>query len=116
MSGDPRLNREKIDSALIDYVVSKIVEAIQPERIILFGSHARGDSGPDSDLDLFIIKDGEASSRMIRREVDRLLWGRRFPVEVMVRTSDEVDRNLRAGNPFYLHHIFKEGKVLYEKG
>tara|TARA_B100000315_G_C14212582_1_gene422748 strand:- start:33 stop:425 length:393 start_codon:yes stop_codon:yes gene_type:complete len=115
MTGDPKLNTEKIDFRLIDYVASKIVGEIQPEKIILFGSHARGDFDRDSDLDLFVIKDTGESSRIIRRKIDRLLWGRRFHLEVIVRTPEEVARNLKARNPFYLYHIFKEGKILYEK-
>lgn len=115
MPGDPKLNTENIDAQLIDYVVSKIAREIQPEKIILFGSQARGDSTPESDLDLFVIKDTPNPSRLVRRQIDRLLWGRKFPIEVIVRTPEDVTRNLKAKNPFYLHHIFKEGKLLYEK-
>lgn len=115
MFGDQRLSTEKVTSELIDYVVEKIVSAIQPEKIILFGSYARGDFSRDSDLDLFIIKDGEESSRMMRRKVDALLRGRRFAVDLLVRKPKEVEWNFRAKNPFYLYHIFKDGKVLYEK-
>ena len=112
---DQRLKTEEITPELISYVVAKIVQEIQPEKIILFGSYARGDFSQDSDLDLFIIKDGEESSRKMRRKVDALLWGRRFPVDLIVRKSEEVAWNFRAKNPFYLHHIFQHGKVLYEK-
>lgn len=115
MSMDQRLNTEKISSELISYVVEKIVREIQPEKIILFGSYARGDFNHDSDLDLFIIKNGKESSRIMRRKVDSLLWGRRFPVDLIVRKPEEVEWNFRAKNPFYLYHIFKDGKVLYEK-
>jgi predicted nucleotidyltransferase len=115
MPGDPRLNTEKIDSRLINYVVSKIAREIQPEKIILFGSQARCDANSESDLDLFIIKDTPNPSRLVRRQIDRLLWGRKFPLEVIVRTPEDVTRNLKAKNPFYLYHIFKEGKILYEK-
>lgn len=115
MSGDPKLNTETIDAQLIDYVASRIAGEIQPDKIILFGSFARGDANQESDLDLFVIKDTDESSRLIRRKIDRLLWGRRFPLEVIVRTQKEVDQNIKAKNPFYLHHIFKEGKILYEK-
>lgn len=115
MSIDQRLSTEKITPELIGYVVEKIVQEIQPEKVILFGSYARGDFGRDSDLDLFIIKDGEESSRMMRRKVDALLRGRRFAVDLLVRKPKEVEWNFRAKNPFYLHHIFKDGKVLYER-
>ena len=114
MSIDQRLNTEKITPELIDYVVGKIVREIQPEKIILFGSYARGDFDRDSDLDLFIVKDAKESSRIMRRKVDALLWGQRFPVDLIVRKPEEVEWNFRAKNPFYLYHIFRDGKVLYE--
>lgn len=115
MSIDHRLSTEKITPELINYIIEKIVREIQPEKIILFGSYARGDFERDSDLDLFIIKEGKESSRIMRRKIDALLWGRRFPVDLIVRKPKEVEWNFRAKNPFYLYHIFKDGKVLYEK-
>ncbi|MBU1486811.1 nucleotidyltransferase domain-containing protein [bacterium] len=115
MNIDKNLNTEKITPELIDYIVKKIVSEIQPEKIILFGSYAKGDFGRDSDLDLFIIKGGKESSRMMRRKVGALLWGRRFPLDLIVRKPEEVEWNFRAKNPFYLYHIFRDGKVLYEK-
>jgi len=115
MSMDQKLNTEKVTSELINYIVEKIVREIQPEKIVLFGSYARGDFSQDSDLDMFIIKDSKESSRMMRRKVDGLLWGRRFPMDIIVRKPAEVEWNFRARNPFYPYHIFKDGKVLYEK-
>lgn len=115
MSRDPRLSTEKITSELIDYIVEKIVREIQPEKIVLFGSYARGEVNRSSDLDLLIIKDDKQSSREIRRRVDSLLRGRRFAVDLLVRKPKEIEWNMKAQNPFYLHHIFKDGKVLYEK-
>lgn len=115
MSIDQKLNTEKITPELINYVVEKIIREIQPEKIILFGSYARGDFSQDSDLDMFIIKDSKESSRIVRRKVESLLWGRRFPVDLIVRKPEEVEWNFRAKNSFYLCHVFKDGKVLYEK-
>ena len=112
---DERLRTEKITPELIDYIVEKIVREIQPEKIILYGSYARGDFHKDSDLDLFIIKDDEESSRMLRRKGDGLFDGRLFSLDIRVRKPSEVDWNFRAKNPFYLFHIFKDGKVLYDK-
>lgn len=115
-TNDQTLNTEKITPKLVQYIVDKIVREIQPEKIILFGSYARGDFNRDSDLDLFIVvEDGKESSRLIRRKIDALLWGRRFPVDLVVRKEKEIERNFRAKNPFYIHNIFKDGKVLYEK-
>lgn len=115
MSIDPKLSTETITPELIDYIISKIIREIQPEKIILFGSYSRGDFNKDSDLDLFIIKESKESSRIMRRKVESLLWGRRFPMDIIVRKPEEVAWNFRAKNPFYLYHIFKDGKVLYEK-
>lgn len=113
---DQALNTEKITPKLVQYIVDKIVREIQPIKIILFGSYARGDFSRDSDLDLFIVVEyGRESSRLIRRKINALLWGRRFPVDLVVRKEKEIERNLKAKNPFYIHHIFKDGKVLYEK-
>ena len=113
---DKNLSTEQITPKLVQYIVDKIVREIQPEKIILFGSYARGDFDRDSDLDLFIVvEDEKESSRLIRRKIDALLWGRKFPVDLIVRKEKEIKRNFRAKNPFYIHHIFKDGKVLYEK-
>ena len=115
MNLDPQLQTDKITPELIDYIVERIVREIQPEKIILYGSYARGDFRKDSDLDLFIIKDGEESSRMLGRKIRSLFRGRRFSLDVRVRNPLEVEWNFRAQNPFYLYHIFKDGKVLYNK-
>ncbi|MBI2297518.1 MAG: nucleotidyltransferase domain-containing protein [Armatimonadetes bacterium] len=47
----------------IDEMVRRLVEQFHPERIILFGSHARGDAGPDSDVDLMVVMPFEGSRR-----------------------------------------------------
>ena len=112
---EQNLRTEKVTSELITYIVRKIVKEIQPEKIILFGSYARSDFNSDSDLDLFIIKDSDESTRILRRKIDALLRGRRFSIDLLVRTPEDVARNMRSENPFYLHHIFKYGKTLYEK-
>lgn len=112
---DKTLNTDKVTPEIIDYIVTKIVREIQPEKIILFGSYARGDFNHNSDLDLFIIKDGKESSRMMSQKVHSLLWDWNLSMDILVRKPKEVEWNFKAKNPFYLYHIFKDGKVLYER-
>jgi predicted nucleotidyltransferase len=113
--GDARLQTQQVTVDLIAYIVEKIARRIAPQRIILFGSYARGDATSASDLDLFIVQDSQASNREVRREIERLLWGRRFGVDLIVRRPEEVARNLADANPFYVHHLMREGRVLYER-
>ena len=51
-----------IDDTVLNEIVRRLVEAVDPDRIILFGSRARGDARPDSDIDLLIIKDTDQPS------------------------------------------------------
>ncbi len=112
---DLRLDTKHVTPELLNYIVEKIVRAVNPQKIILFGSRARGDATDDSDLDLFIVYEGERSITEVRREVDLLLWGREFSLDLMVRTPEQVRLNLEDNNPFYAKHIFGYGKVLYER-
>lgn len=113
---DPRLATRCITDDLIAYVVDKIVSAVSPCKIILFGSRSRGQETEASDLDLLVIDDSGRPSRQVRRELELLLWGRRFAVDLLVATPEQVERNVADGNPFYTRHILAEGKVLYERG
>ena len=112
---DKRLRTQTVTPELIRYITDKIAQAIDPERIILFGSHARGVGTPASDLDLFIVHNGRESNRTVRRQIEMLLLGRRFGIDLIVRQPEEVARNIADSNPFYTQHIFGEGKVLYER-
>jgi len=101
-------------AALLEQVTRTIVERFHPKRIILFGSHARGDAGSDSDLDLFI--EMQTSRRPPERaiEVSAAFGLRPWPLDVVVYTPEEVQR-LRGVNGTLLSAIEKEGKVLYEQ-
>ncbi|MEN6426642.1 MAG: nucleotidyltransferase domain-containing protein [Phycisphaerales bacterium] len=113
---DSRLATSQITSDLVAYVVEKIVRGISPRRIILFGSRSRGQETQSSDLDLLVIQDTGRPNRQVRQEIEHLLWGRRFAVDLLVATPKQVEHNVADGNPFYTRHILAEGKVLYERG
>lgn len=112
---DERLRTRHITPDLIAYIVDKIVNAVRPRQVILFGSFARGQANETSDLDLLVVHAGGMSNRQVRREIERLLWGRLFGIDLIVRGPEDVARNLADGNPFYTDQIFGEGQVLYER-
>lgn len=87
----------------------------QPEKVILFGSHAYGRPDEDSDLDLLIIKDTPERPIDRRAAVTRILSDpkRLLPLEVLVLTPQEVRERLEGGDQF-LREILEKGEVLYE--
>ncbi|MDH5429733.1 MAG: nucleotidyltransferase domain-containing protein [Nitrospirota bacterium] len=101
-------------ATLLEQVTRTIVERFHPKRIVLFGSHARGDAGSDSDLDVFI--EMQTSRRPPERaiEVSAAFGLRPWPLDVVVYTPEEVQR-LRGVSGTLLSVIEKEGKVLYEQ-
>ena len=98
----------------VDEIVQKIVEAFHPRRIVMFGSRVRGEQGPDSDLDLFIEMERTNPPRERMREVIRLFGLRRWAMDVVVYTPQEVQR-WRDVVGTLLYTIEREGKVLYER-
>jgi uncharacterized protein len=85
--------RRVIDQALIDEVVSRIVAAFEPEEIILFGSHARGDTRADSDLDLFVVMDSDLSLPERSIMVDEIFGLHAWPMDVFVYTRAEFEED-----------------------
>jgi predicted nucleotidyltransferase len=97
----------------IKEVVDTIVRRFQPEKIILFGSYAWGTPGPDSDVDLLIIKDTE-NTRQTAREIDGYLFPRQFPMDVIVYTVQQVEKR-KEGGDFFINNILSRGRVVYAR-
>lgn len=98
---------------LIGRVVKLIVEVADPEQIVLFGSAARGEWYPDSDIDLLVVKGGMFRRRSVARDIYRSLSGVGHPVDVVVVHVDDV-RAFRYAVGSIIEPALREGRVVYE--
>lgn len=92
-------------------IIRRIVEAVAPQQIILFGSGARGEMGPDSDLDLLVVTPCE-NRRETATIIYRQLRGVRVPVDVVVVTPEDVERH-RDTIGYVIRPALREGRVVY---
>lgn len=97
---------------LLAEVVRRIVQAVHPEQIILFGSYAYGEPGEDSDVDLLVIMESNLPAAQRALAVCRQLRPRPFPMDILVKTPAEVEAALAKGDPF-LSTVMHAGRVLY---
>jgi len=91
-----------------------LVREFHPNRVILFGSYARGKPSEDSDVDILVIMKHEKSKNVEQAiAIDRRV-GYSFPLDLLVRKPDEIKRRIALHDVFLLS-VLKEGKVLYER-
>jgi predicted nucleotidyltransferase len=96
----------------IENITRQIIEKYDPEKIILFGSVARGEFRRDSDADFLIIKKDPPFYGADRiRELNRLIE-RNIPIDLLIYKPEEFEKRLKMGDPF-LKAVVNEGKVLY---
>jgi len=103
-----------VDARTFEELIRRLVQALQPDKIVLFGSYARGVATADSDVDLLIVMEttDPPAERYLR--VSRLLRPRPFPVDILVRTPAEIRQALSEGD-FFVREILENGLVLYER-
>lgn len=96
-------------------VVARVAQRFDPERIVLFGSLARGDAGPDSDIDLLVVfpdaVDGRSTAVALRLAIGDIP----APVDFVVTDLDEIERRGGIAGPA-LGSALREGKVVYRRG
>ncbi len=98
-------------SELLNEIIDRIVNVAHPEKIILFGSSARNDASPSSDIDLLIVKRG-VHRRELAFEIYRNLIGVGSPVDLVVVTPEDIEK-YRNSPALIIHPALKEGKVVY---
>ena len=97
----------------IEAAVRRIVRRFRPEKIILFGSRARGDPRPDSDADLLVVMRVRGSRRWKASEIDLALAGIGMPKDIVLVTPEEFKR-YRDVVGTVVYPAVREGKVLYD--
>jgi predicted nucleotidyltransferase len=104
---------EKIEELLAE-ITRRIRAVSDPEQIILFGSYARGDFGPDSDVDVLVVKDETESTRAEAARIYRVLADLGIPIDVVVVRTAYVQRYSQLVGTV-VRPALREGKVLYAR-
>ena len=107
-------DRREITPDLIQAITQKIVEHFDPRRIVLFGSWARGDADPHSDIDLFVVMESDLPGPKRAAEISKIFGLRRWPMDLIVYTPGEVEQ-VRGVHGTLFSIIEDEGEVLYER-
>ena len=95
-------------------IVHRLVTGLHPHKIVLFGSYVYGTPTADSDVDLLVIVDTQARPVDRYLRVSRLLRPRPFPLDLLVKTPQEVAQALDRDDAF-MREIMARGRVLYER-
>jgi uncharacterized protein len=95
-------------------IISRIIEVSQPEKIILFGSAARGEMGLHSDLDVLVVAGSGTHRRRLAQKIYRNMIGVGYPIDVIVVTPQDIEQY---GNAIglILEPALREGKTIYER-
>ncbi len=107
------IREKKITQETLNEIVRRVVKAAQPDRIILFGSAARGTMGPHSDIDLLVIKRGNFHRRQLAAEIHGHLSDVDYPFDVIVATPEDVERYGHS-HALVLKPALQEGKIVYD--
>ena len=106
------MNSRSLDSQTLDDIIKRVVAAAEPEKIILFGSAVRGEMGPNSDVDLLVVKDTE-DPRGLAARIYRRLRGVRVAVDAIVVAPAHVER-YKDSHALVIKPALREGTVVYQ--
>ena len=101
-----------IDQKTLDDIIRRVVDAVQPEKIILFGSAARDGLHVANDVDLLVIRDGRNTLELMRR-IYRNLQGVEAAVDAVVVSPQDVER-FGDSHALVIKPALREGRVVYE--
>ncbi len=104
---------QPITQELIQEVAAKIADKFQPEKIILFGSYAWGNPGPDSDIDLLVIQNTTTPWRERAGNIRTSLMDYIVPIDILVYTPKEVEHSIKVNRNLFIEDVVTNGTTLY---
>jgi len=106
-------DKRELSKHLLDEIIRRVVDVAHPDRIILFGSAARGEMTHGSDADMLVIKDGVKSRRTLEGKIYKSLIGVNLPVDVIVATKEDIEE-ARSQVGTIIRPALEEGVVVYD--
>ncbi|TAK51968.1 MAG: nucleotidyltransferase domain-containing protein [Bacteroidetes bacterium] len=107
--------REKISRRAINSVVQRIISHYDVEKIILFGSYAYGNPMEGSDVDILVVMNhNKTNNRKQMFEISRMLAPREFPMDIIVRTPNDIQTRIPQGD-WFLKDIVEKGLILFDR-
>jgi predicted nucleotidyltransferase len=104
--------KKTLSKEILQEIVRRVVEVAKPEKIILFGSAARGKMGPNSDVDLLVVKKGKYNRSRLSGDIYMNLHGVGHAVDVIVVTPEDVER-YRNTHCLIIKLALQEGREVY---
>ena len=98
---------------VIQTIVDLIVKAVDPEKIILFGSRSYGNKRPESDFDILVLKKGQYHRRALAQKIYRELVDLPVSVDVIVETPEKAERYRKM--PGFIYAEAMKGRTVYER-
>ena len=105
------MEKHEFNQKILDDIIRRVVDVAQPERIILFGSAARGEMNHHSDVDLLIVKEGGDAN--LRTRIYEKLYGVRVAVDAILVSPADVER-YKNSHALVIKPALLEGRVVYE--
>ena len=106
-----------ISNDIIEQMTQRIVREVEPQKILLFGSWARGEARADSDVDLLVVEREPFGENRSRRQEAARIWRClsefRVPTDILVYSASEIDQ-WKDSRYHVVGQALQEGKVLYE--
>lgn len=98
----------------LEQIVNTIAHELRPEKIILFGSHARGEATSHSDVDLFIIVPYSGNRHQLGARARHVVRDSGVPMDIVVYPRTVLEKLLEDDGSDFLDNVFTEGKIVYE--